>query len=311
MNTQLKDKEAVLAKTHYGLNIYARVLQDFYPGETVLSLSGRDCKPTKNPFNNNKPTLLIKIVNNVAVHTDTEDAIPPGDVFDFASRHYGLINGSLLEHITNEFGIRVKANIPPIIKNHYMDTTVTIPATKPVHVPSFSYFEAPVTNTVPADTATIVEMYWLIKSDEFKERTLHLQSITDKVAARKYKAANFQYATFSGIFSQRNDKSIIRHSGLIAIDFDHMPDLQLLKKQLLDDEYFDTELLFTSPSGDGLKWIIPIDITEVPHSDYFRAVAAYIKKSYNIEVDGSGKDQSRACFIPFDPDVFINPKYLL
>jgi hypothetical protein len=55
------NRETILDKTHYGLNTYAHVLQQYYPGETVLSLSGRDCQPTRNPFNNGKPTLKIAI----------------------------------------------------------------------------------------------------------------------------------------------------------------------------------------------------------------------------------------------------------
>jgi hypothetical protein len=33
-------------------------------------------------------------------------------------------------------------------------------------------------------------------------------------------------------------------------------------------------------------------------------------KTYQLEVDKSGKDISRACFLPYDSEVFINPKYL-
>ncbi|HEY9341928.1 MAG TPA: hypothetical protein VIQ23_10120, partial [Hanamia sp.] len=68
-------KEVILSKTHYGLNIYAHVLQHYYPTETVLSLSGRDCQPVKNPFNSNKPTLKIQIVNNYAEHHDLANSI--------------------------------------------------------------------------------------------------------------------------------------------------------------------------------------------------------------------------------------------
>jgi hypothetical protein len=83
-----------------------------------------------------------------------------------------------------------------------------------------------------------------------------------------------------------------------------------LKTQLLNDEYFETEMLFISPSGDGLKWIIPINITESTHQNFFQAIANYIKEVYQLEVDKSGKDISRACFLPSDPEAYINPKYL-
>jgi hypothetical protein len=33
------NKETILAKTHYGLNIYAHILKQYYSGDAVLSLS--------------------------------------------------------------------------------------------------------------------------------------------------------------------------------------------------------------------------------------------------------------------------------
>jgi len=93
-------------------------------------------------------------------------------------------------------------------------------------------------------------------------------------------------------------------------DFDRLQKLDLLRSQLLQDEFFDTQLLFRSPSGDGLKWVIEIDLSQTSHADYFRAVANYIQSTYGVEVDKSGKDISRACFLPYDPQCFINQKYL-
>ena len=78
---------------------------------------------------------------------------------------------------------------------------------------------------------------------------------------------------------------------------------------MLTDEYFETEILFTSPSGDGLKWIISIDITEHSHKDWFTSIKHYIEETYNMEVDNAGKDVSRACFLPHDINIYLHPKY--
>ncbi len=303
------NKELILANTHYGIKIYARVLQHYYPGETVLSLSGRDCIPTKNPFNQDKPTLHIQIVNNEAIHEDLEQAIPTGNVFDFAAKHYQLEGDTLLQFLNNDMNLRLRAKVPPILAEHYFNE-IPEPKPKPVHCPSFSFFSAPVTNIIPDDTATLLEIYYLLKDDCFNKKTIELRNIQDKKAARKFKAANFDYVTFSGIFSKRSDDALIRHSGLLTIDFDHISNIAELKSMLLQDEYFDTELLFISPSGDGLKWVIPIDISTATHQDYFRAIASYIKQTYGLDIDQSGKDVSRACFIAHDAEAFINPKYI-
>ena len=302
-------KEAIINKTHYGLNIYAHVLQHYYPGTTVLSLSGRDCKPALNPFNENKPTLSISVVNNETVHVDTEVPDFVGDAFQFASLHYGLKDHELLEKLNEEMSLgigkvfsfydRPSVIVQPVIKG----------AKKPV-APCFSYFVAPVTNTIPAKAVTLVEVYKIIKSETFASQTLSLRSIDDKKKAKEYKAANFDYVTFSGIFSKRADKSLQKHSGLITIDLDHIGKPETWESRLLDDEYFETEMLFVSPSGDGLKWVIPIDLTKATHLEYFKSISNYMQLTYGLQSDTSGSDTSRACFLPHDPNIYINSKYL-
>lgn len=302
-------REAILHKTHYGLNIYAYVLRQYYQGETVLSLSGRDCKPTKNPFNADKPTLIVKVVDGCATHTDTEGAIAQGNVFDFASLHFGLSDQDLNETLNEELHLRIGQK-NGFYNQEESQPQVVVPEIVKPKAPEFSYFAKPVTNINPTKQIDLVEAYSMIKGDAYVSCTSTLRSIQDVKEARKYKAFQFDYVTFSGTFSKRNDKHLRKHSGLLTIDFDHVSDLPGLKSELIKDQYFETELLFVSPSGDGLKWIIPIELTKAKHQDYFKAVANYIQHTYKLDVDQSGKDISRACFLPHDPDIFINPKYL-
>lgn len=302
-------REAILDKTHYGLNIYAHVLRNYYPDDTVLTLKGRNCLPTKNPFNAGKPTLMVAIVNNLATHTDTEEAIAQGNAFDFATLHYGIEGQALLTKLWEQMHLIIGKE-----KAFYREQiTQPLVATREIIRPSsptFSYFSKPVSNITPSRQVSIVEVYRLIKSNEFASCTSTLRNISDVKNARKYKAQNFDYVTFSGTFSRRNDANLIHHSGLLTIDFDHIPDIPALRTALLNDSYFETELLFVSPSGDGLKWVIPIDLGKAKHNDYFKAVANYVSHAYQLEADQSGKDISRACFLPHDSEIFINPKYI-
>ena len=174
----------------------------------------------------------------------------------------------------------------------------------------FSFFPAPIKNTIPVLKMTLADAYEYITGPTAVSRTRELRSKTDIKEARKFKSEKFDYCTFSGLFSKRSDQALVQHSGLLCLDFDHLKNLEEVRQQLLNDDYFETQLLFVSPSGDGLKWIINIDISKTTHTDYFRAVANYLKQTYNIDVDQSGKDVSRACFLPYDPDCYINPKNL-
>lgn len=177
-------------------------------------------------------------------------------------------------------------------------------------IPQFSFFHAPISNTIPKGTVSLLDIYNLIRT-EYKNNTDLLRFIAEPAQARHFKATKFDYVTFSGVFTKRTDKELVNHSGLLCLDFDHVSNLLHLKKLLLKDPYFETELLFTSPSGNGLKWIIPINIHQVTHAQYFQAVSNYLKHNYLIEPDKSGKDISRACFLCHDPNVYIHPKYLI
>lgn len=301
-------KKAILDKTHYGLNIYANVLRTYYPGETVLSITGRDCAPTKNPFNENKPTLWIKVVDGCANHVDTEHTIPFGDVFDFAALHFKQSGEELLNTINKELHLQIGeesfyAAQPPM-------AMAAEPDEPTVEIPEFSYFTKPVSNITPSKNVNLLNVYTLIKGDAFTDCTSTLREIQDVKQARAYKASNFDYVTFSGAFSKRNEAAIQQHSGLLALDFDHVDDVEELRSKLLDDPSLETELLFVSPSGDGIKWVVSADTSQLSHKDYFRAVANYVQHTYNLTVDQSGKDTCRACFLPHDPHVFINSKYL-
>lgn len=299
-------KEEILLKTHRGLTIYAHILRQYYPEETVLSLRGRICLPTRNPFNEDRPTLNIQFQNGIAIHTDSENKIPTGDCFDFAMFHYLMDDQKLLDQINLDLKLRIG------VKHPFYDETMkqkTELMESKIVTKQFSYFNAPITNIQPKGTVTILEVYRFI-SNNYKKETEQLRSINDPAKARAFKATKFQYVTFSGSFSKRNDIHLIEHSGLMALDFDHVLNTAELKEILLNDPYFDTELLFISPSGDGLKWIISIDTTTVKHRDFFKAVSNYLKATYSLEPDPSGKDISRACFLPHDPEAFINPKYL-
>jgi hypothetical protein len=295
-------KAAILNKTHYGINIYAYILKQYYSNQTVLSLTGRNCRITKNPFNKDRETLSISIDKSIAIHKDTELNSFKGDVFIFAQKHFKI---SDIDELLNKINKVLHLNLE--VKE--IEEETFFHSAENTWIAKCSFFKAPIRNVFPIDALWLHQIHKLITSDKYKSTTENYRKIVDVKKARKFKANNFDYVTFSGIFKKRNDKELIKHSNLLTLDFDHLENIKELKNLLLKDDYFDTELLFTSPSGKGLKWIIRIDISEITHSEYFKAVANYLSFTYNIEVDQSGKDVSRACFLSYDPTAFINKRH--
>ena len=145
----------------------------------------------------------------------------------------------------------------------------------------FSFYRKPIQNIEPCRAITVVDVYRYLVGHYAKPQT----------------------------FRKRNEKELIQHSGLLCLDFDHVGNPDRFKERLLKHDYFDTELMFTSPSGDGVKWIIPIDLKGWEHSRYFKAVANCIESTGLPPVDKSGSDVARSCFLPYDPQAYINPKY--
>jgi len=296
------NRKNILDKTHYGINIYAYVLRQFYPDATVLSLSGRTCGITRNPFNEDKETLSIRIENSCAIYTDTEWKSFEGDVFDFATLYFQTKSE---EELLNKINDALHLNL----KVETTDESNWLDGPEDTWYTDCSFFKAPVRNVFPSQTLRLGKIYELIKGGTYKAITEELRSIEDIKERRKFKANRFDYVTFSGVFERRNDKFLQKHSNLITIDFDHLEDLTKVREQLLNDDYFETELLFVSPSGDGLKWIIRIDLEEATQAEYFIAISNYIKQTYKIEVDASGKDVSRACFLPHDANAFLHKRH--
>ena len=107
---------------------------------------------------------------------------------------------------------------------------------------------------------------------------------------------------FSGEFRNRQDSDLVRHSGFIVLDFDHI-DIEKSKPLIGTDPYI--YACWISPSGDGIKALSRISNPE-RHRDHFKALVAYFKKQYDLEVDASGINESRACYESYDPDIIIN-----
>lgn len=168
----------------------------------------------------------------------------------------------------------------------------------------FSYYTNGITETKPKDNNMTIDRLAKGIKTQFKTSTeslrLHLQQ-GDKEQADKIKRG-LDYVTFSGIFSKRGAKNIVTYSELLAIDLDDLPDVVEAKKTILEQTDIDIAMMFVSPSGNGLKVVVP-STTEAEHLQVFRMYQRYFK-SIGFDVDESGKDIGRACFVCHDPDVY-------
>jgi len=184
----------------------------------------------------------------------------------------------------------------------------------------FQFFMAPITTVSSNTVMSVSQAYnYITTNEKAKVNTEKLRclinmankGIADSKEPKKFKADNFDSACFSGTFSKRKDSCLIMHSNLICLDFDHLGNQETLdniKKSLINDEFFTTWLIFTSPSGDGLKWVVDIDLSKGSHDAWFKAIKNYIYATYKLNVDEKCGNVSRACFLPHDSNCYANPE---
>src|SRR5690606_10663519 len=85
---------------------------------------------------------------------------------------------------------------------------------------------------------------------------------------------------FSGTFRYRSISGLIRHSELLVLDFDNIPENQFEKpKQSLknDKPIF---ALWVSPSGNGIKCLVRIPPEENNHKRYYSSLKEHINSEY-------------------------------
>jgi len=173
--------------------------------------------------------------------------------------------------------------------------------------PKMSFYLGGIKITKPSKALDITELYDLIKSDKYKAKVEEIRNQDTKDVRDKLKA-NLDYITPAGIFEARNNDKLSECSGYAPIDIDNVESGQLedLKNKLKNDEYI--TLLFTSPSGNGLKAIITIPQERENYSLYVEGFYDYLEGKYNIEQDNLDRrsDISRACYVSHDPEAYLN-----
>ena len=195
-----------------------------------------------------------------------------------------------------------------------------------------SFFKAPIWNKSPLKVVSLfwvwltVTMKWMqlgVDPDRdvsLSSKTECLRNLEGDDAQRQFKGKNFDYITPAGIFTYCDDKSMVEPSDVLCIDLDHLDDdSQAMKRKLspaemkqllLADPYWGdkTLLLFTSPRGHGVKWLIEIDLSKCDYTTWFNAVRNYLMQIYGLgekQVDSSVANISHACFISYDPDAYL------
>ena len=177
----------------------------------------------------------------------------------------------------------------------------------------FSYFEAPLwSHLTPRYTLTLRDVVRYLRSGYACQRTLALRAATTDAERRQLKARTLDVVCFSGTFTRRDAGHLVGHSDLLCIDIDHLDNsvaLWAVRLILITDPQLCVLLLFTSPSGQGVKAVVAIDTAQYPHEKWFDRIRAYLINQYGIVCDGQTLDITRACFLCWDEMCWVTERW--
>ena len=112
-----------------------------------------------------------------------------------------------------------------------------------------SFFTKPITNKWPSgQPLSQFQVYRYIITRRYFPETRDLRLITNDNEARDFKGQELDYVTPSGIFSYCSDNSLVKHSGVLCMDLDHLDNrVEELFQLLIHEPMFQTLLQFRSP----------------------------------------------------------------
>lgn len=174
----------------------------------------------------------------------------------------------------------------------------------PVFKPSksnykFSFYQGGIKVVTPSENDfTLKSLNAAVRSSYYIDKVKALR------AGDKAIKSTLDYVTAAGTFTKRSNANLIDRSGVFSIDFDHVNDLRVLKADLIAK--LNPALFFESPSGHGLKVFYYIDVNLGTHADYFKAFQNYFRSEMNLEIDKQCSDVSRACFLSWDCNSYLN-----
>lgn len=197
----------------------------------------------------------------------------------------------------------------------------------------FSYFLPPIWNTTPARVLSLEEVWEYVTGrkilDVYREDTStrqttrigSLQDVTRRVRSmtpQEYgnrqtgKVTLLPLVTFGGVFALREGDGLRETSGLVCLDIDHATSqgvsLEDLKHRLSQDREIGVRLVFTSPSGDGLKIVCKTSGEITDRESYrreFEILNSFVSRKYSVQLDSQTSNIDRGCLLCFDPDAVL------
>jgi len=137
------------------------------------------------------------------------------------------------------------------------------------------------------------------------------------ITGYKSKKKQLSAFLFSGsIFDTGFKFDVYGYSSLLIVDIDKLESVESIKESLKKDSHIIATWL--SPSGNGLKALLYLEYDKQhPHTHTwiyhehcaFPQIEKYLRETYNINIDPTGDDITRLCFVSYDPDIHLKREF--
>lgn len=170
----------------------------------------------------------------------------------------------------------------------------------------------------PLSSIKLIDALCEIKDGTYFDLITDLRNTDDDELWSK-KKTNLPFYIFAGEFFERKDTKIKNYSYICVLDFD---DLDVSIIETIKNELFKNKYIFAiwiSPSGTGLKALIRFDLSninivntsdfEIIHKEAYCQFRKSVSFYNNIQLDTTGSNISRMCYVSYDPNLLIKETF--
>jgi len=157
----------------------------------------------------------------------------------------------------------------------------------------------------------IEQMFEQIRSGFYAKSVLPLRDLVKKGLMEEYAKLKRMLLAFTvcAWFDGGRTLEFIRgYNYLMVLDIDKQSGDVLLQIKARVCSCAFTFACFISPSGEGLKVIVRVSTEMKDHKKTFLSLQTFYQVLTEVDIDPSGKDVTRLCFVSVDPEIYVNPE---
>ena len=166
---------------------------------------------------------------------------------------------------------------------------------------------------------TLFEALNSIRTNVYYTQIKNIRKFLSTGNIKSYRAKKKQLPAFifAGIaYGNRYKFDLSGYTHLLIIDIDKLENPELIKSLLVSEVH--VLAVWASPSGNGLKALFYIEFEGITRPEdiwilheycAFPQISNYLSEKYDIQIDQSGADINRLCFVSADSNIHLKKEF--